>query len=307
MYRASSRQLVSRALPALLTLLVALGLASVAGAQTPARTPGTPAPGPGEPGEPASRPAPIDIHGGAVAPASRPTVSPQGPTPGPTPVPAPRPRVKAPKKPLPPPAVRALRRHPAIGRRFFIGVGFSLGFFWPPDVNGYIQGYKDSLGPTLDESGTTTMFVNLVPRIAIAMNIGRYAQVAALGEIGWAPKVVSETNSGNSEVFHFVRYSGGLMFTANLPLSPLRGDSLFAGVAPMVHHMRFEGFEKTAFGIRGVAGYRFYEGILLIDAFMAVDVVKGDTGRPIGFGNQSSMVLNYSGVLFGATVYFGVL
>lgn len=253
------------------------------------------------PGEPTSQPT-IDIHGaGPPPPSSRPAGL-EGPSP--TPVRPEKVTPKKPRKPLPPPQVRALRRHPAIGRRFFIGVGFSLGVFWPPDVNSYIEGYADSLPGVVE--GDSTMRINLVPRLAVALKLGRYFQLAGLAELGWGFTTVTDSGGDVSELFSFWRFSGGILASANLPLSALRGDALFAGLGPMVHHMRFEDFRATAVGFRAAAGYRFYEGIMLIDAFIAVDVVRGDTGEPIGFGNSSAMVLNYSGVLFGATVYFGV-
>lgn len=287
---------------AALALMLLVGLPTLVRAETPLPAGTTSRPVTSQPAAsvPAAPPPAVSIHG-------EPAPSPQ-PQPKPK---APRPVAKAKPtlaptsvKPPLPPEQRALRRHPAIGRRWFVGAGFSLGFFNPGGVNGYLEAYQRDLGPTISESGFASMVVYLVPRLAVSVNLGKYVQLSALGELGWGPKVVSSNRE--SRLFSFLRFSGGLLATFHLPLSVLRGDSLFLGGGPLLHHMRFEEFSATTAGMRVKAGYRLYEGIMMIEGFVAFDYARKETSEPMGSGISRLMVLDFSGLMFGATVHFGL-
>ena len=192
-----------------------------------------------------------------------------------------------------PPALRALRRHPAIGMRIFIGLGLGSGRLATEGVD----------EPYSDHKLLSSSTGSVQPALALMVQPSRVLQLAAIAELGggFGHKSYGLLGPGD-EWFGFWRAAGALLLSFNIPLSALHGDAIFVGGGPTVQHIAFADGSLTAVGGRIVAGYRFYEGTLQIDGFLAVDLVNTDA-RPRG---EAPMQLGNPGWLLGFIVYRGV-
>lgn len=243
------------------------------------------------------------------------------PAPAPTAAPPPPPPPHAETGPPPPPDRSAEETDPVGPRKLMLmlGPGFSLGFFYPQDVNRYMENWQDSQADmVVEESGFTGMILNLVPRLAICFAPIEYVQLQALAEIGWGPKIISVQNA-DTEVFHFVRYSLGGTLNGHLPLKHGK-YSLFLGGGVLYHWMRFEDYAADTLGYRGLVGFRIYlsNKRFTPEVFVAFDYAKAGTGKPINaapttnpdgsigptVSSGKELELNYTGVMIGANFYF---
>jgi len=288
-------QLIHRLSTLALFLALMVLNTSRAQAQVPATQPASDLPAQSQP----AKSAPVEIHATDEQPTPpRPagvTAAPPAPAARPKPVPS-----------APAPATTVVRRplyEKVRAKQFFLGLGFSFGLFAPPDVNSYMEGWQDSLGTTMSQSGFTGMFLNLIPRIAVTYKPLKYVEVQAVGEIAWGPKIIS--SNVESKVFSFVRFSPGIVGSFHLPVGQ-HGKSIYAGVGFIYHWMVFEDFSADTPGLRVEAGFELYTSKTMIELFAAFDYAKADAGAPIGYGDNASMILNYTGVMLGFNIHFGL-
>lgn len=189
----------------------------------------------------------------------------------------------------------------------FLGPGLSFGFFYPADVNSYMEAWVDRQGTVVSQSGFTGMFLNLVPRVTFEFLPLPYLGIQAVGEVGWGPKILS-VSGGDSEFFNFMRYSGGGGVNGYLPLK--QGSmALLAGGAVLYHHMDFDGYAKGTVGFRGKLGLRIYNRRFTPEIVVAFDwaraeLDRGDPHDPAR--SRGPAALNYTGVLIGANFYFNL-
>jgi hypothetical protein len=193
------------------------------------------------------------------------------------------------------PEQRALRRHPAIGMRLFVGAGLGGGSLATEGVN---------TDPYNDHKLLSSSTGSFQPTLALMVQPSRYLQLAAIAELGGGFGSKSYGLLGpDGEWFGFWRAAGALLLSFNIPLVGLNGAAVFAGAGPTVQHIGFADGSLTTVGVRIIAGYRAYEGTLQIDGFLAVDLVSTDsrlTGEP-------PMRIDSPGWSVGFIVYLGVL
>jgi hypothetical protein len=191
---------------------------------------------------------------------------------------------------------------------FLIGAGIGIGIFLPRHVNDYLEDWTSSHGAT-DQVGFSEMLLNFVPRVTATYIPIEYVQLQILGEIGWAPKVMTVTGAGaeeETEFFHYVRYSPGALANFHLPVNANR-QAIFVGGGVLYHWLRFEGggadYKAEALGYRAQLGYRFYIRAIAPEVFVAFDYVKADSNKAIAPGEQD-MILEYTGGMIGGNFYF---
>ncbi len=215
--------------------------------------------------------------------------------------PAPAPALEPPvQEPLPPQGPRKLM--------LLLGPGFGLSFFYPTEVNDYLEYWVDRIPyAETSEGSTTAMVLALQPKLAITFAPIEYVQIQLVGEIGWAPKVMAVIG-GDSESFHFTRFSVGGTVAGHLPLRNGK-SSISLGAGALFNVLKFRSLQEVAPGYRGVFGFRFYtRRAFTPEIFVEFNWIKADTGRdptesiPGEIGN-----LSYISGTIGGNFYFKVV
>ena len=70
--------------------------------------------------------------------------------------------------------------------------------------------------------------------------------------------------------------------------------------------MSFEDYSANNPGFRAELGFELYTNKMMIEIFAAFDYARADTKTPIGYGNTDTMILNYTGVIMGVNLHFGI-
>jgi hypothetical protein len=244
--------------------------------------------------------------GAAVPEAGEPTPAPEPAAPPAAPS-NPPPVVAAPPT-VPPPAPPPQPTEPAEPRGprrmlLLLGPGFGLGFMYPKEINDFMENWTSSLGAEVEE-GTSAMVLCIQPRVVITFAPIEYVQIQLVGEIGWAPKVMTVVG-GDNRTFHFLRYSTGGTVAGHLPIRGGRSSvSLGAGV--LFNALEFEGIQEITPGYRGVFGFRFYgRRAFTPEIFVEFNWIRADTGRDPGGRNPGVIgELDYVSGTIGANFYF---
>lgn len=191
---------------------------------------------------------------------------------------------------------------------FLIGAGIGIGIFLPRDVNDYISDWTSDRGAT-EQLGFSEMLMNFVLRVTATYIPIEYVQLQILGEIGWAPKMMTITGPGvdeETEMFHYVRYSPGALANFHLPVNSNR-QAIFVGGGVLYHWLQFEGggadYKGEALGYRAQVGYRFYVRNFAPEVFIAFDYVKADSNKEKSPGGED-LILEYTGGMVGGNFYF---
>jgi hypothetical protein len=170
-----------------------------------------------------------------------------------------------------------------------LGPGLSFGGFSPGDVNQYID---DKVSGYTVQSGFSGMILNIVPRVTASFSPIEYVQIEAVGEIGWGPKMIDKGSS--TDLYSFVRYSGGVTVTGHIPLKSYR-FSLFGGAGFVYHWMSFEEHAAGTPGARALLGFRMYNKVFTPEIVLMFDYASA---------NDGPFNLNYTGVTLGVNFNF---
>ena len=205
----------------------------------------------------------------------------------------------------PPPPLPVTRAGP---RRnlLLIGPGFGFSFIYPREINDYLDNWADYQGVTLDEGGTTAMILSFQPKLAITFAPIEYVQLQFVGEVSWAPKIFSVIG-GDSEVFHFLRYTTGMTVAGHIPISNGRRSISF-GAGGLFNVLKFEDYQEIAPGVRGLFGFRFYgRRAFTPEIFLEYNWIRADTDRKADDYSNIISELNYSSVTIGGNFYFTII
>lgn len=190
-------------------------------------------------------------------------------------------------------------------KMFSIGLGLGFSFFNSPDIDDHMY---DAIvarhGMFTTTSGSVSMFLGFAPALSLNVMPIRYLRIQAIGEVRWAPKIVS-ADDGATESFHYLRYSPGLIVNGYLPLG--RGRiSLFLGGGALYHFMRFEDYAADNIGARAQFGVRIGGKTLDVEVFAGYDYVSGESGRDMVYGAGTFDFGDYSGFL-GVHMYINII
>ena len=179
-----------------------------------------------------------------------------------------------------------------------MGGGGAFGIIYPREVNDYLHLWMRAQGEmSAVEEVYTDMVFSYVPRFAVSYSPVEYVALEAFAEFGWAFKVLAG-ESGEKDVFHFLRFSLGLNVVFHLPVNGGE-NTFFAGPGIEFDLLRFEQYRADTPGFRGTVGYRFYLKQLVADISGAVLISRAESNAI----NGATMELNYTSFLFGATIY----
>ena len=181
---------------------------------------------------------------------------------------------------------------------------------YPKEINDYLENWASSRSAEI-EDGTSAIVLSLMPRVAITFAPIEYVQIQVVGEIGWAPKVltlVDDYLDTYTESFHFLRYSTGGTVNGHLPVARGRG-SVFIGGGVLFNVLRFKSYQEIAPGYRGVMGYRFYSRrVFCPEVFFEFNYIKAETGdEPGAYDPYEIEELNYTSGTIGVNFYFKVM
>jgi len=192
---------------------------------------------------------------------------------------------------------------------FSLGLGFNFGVFISDDMEDinrhiYNKVVEDDYLSTIT-FGDAKMYLNMVPRFTINVMPVRYFMIQFLGEVGWGPKVVMSFGS-DSQTFHFLRYSPGIVLNGYIPIGETGTYSFFLGGGAFYHFFEFESFEAQGFGGRGQLGFRIDWKTIGLEIFAAYDYARAETGDYDAYIGRK-MTLDYSSVLIGLNLYFKII
>lgn len=240
---------------------------------------------------PADGTAPTDAATPAPAPAPASSVTPPPPTAAPYVDP------ETPKET--PPAPTGPRK-----LMLLIGPGIGFSFMYPKEVNDYLDYFVDSQGASMEE-GFSGLVLSIQPKLAIAFAPIEYVQIQVVGEIGWAPKIIA-VYGGNSESFHYMRYTVGGTIAGNIPLQGGR-KAISLGGGALFNVLSFEGIQEIAAGGRGVFGFRFYgRKAFTPEIFLEFNWIRASTGAPMASDPAIIGELDYVSATIGGNFYFKV-
>ena len=189
-----------------------------------------------------------------------------------------------------------------------IGFGISTGFFYPHDVNNYLESYWNNKleGRSVEfEAGFTELFMYYSLHGNVAYRYADFSDVQGIFELGWGPKIY--TINSDMKFFNYFRFSPGVATNFYLPVSE-SGNLLFAGVGILNHFLIFEEYDASTIGFKATGGYRLKFEKYCLDIFLAYDYIKANTGEPEkDFQNpdkkiENDMELDYSGFRIGISI-----
>lgn len=176
-------------------------------------------------------------------------------------------------------------------------LGLGIGFFYPDDVNTYIEDY---LVAGYSETFNTEMYMYLEVKGGVTFRL-KNIDFSVMAEYDIAPKFVSVTG-GDNLTYSFTRVAPELSTNYYFPNSSGR-NAFFIGAGISYSFMKFEDFEASAPGIKVQAGYSMQFGKFNLQPYGAFRYVAGKDD--IMWGLQSDKFeLNYTGGQIGVIMSF---
>ncbi|MCK4663954.1 MAG: hypothetical protein KAT68_13890 [Bacteroidales bacterium] len=179
---------------------------------------------------------------------------------------------------------------------FSFGLGYSLGIFYPGDVNKYIEDYLSDKKISI-QTGTSDIFTNYAFYLSFNFSLTDNIELIGNCEAAIAPKFIVVTN-GNSETFSFSRFSVGAISNFHIPIGSGK-HSIFFGAGPFFHNMKFEKYSGSKLAVRGNAGASFDFGKINLRPVVSLDVVKAEDNQ-----YNDNFELNYTSFNIGVCVFF---
>ena len=175
-------------------------------------------------------------------------------------------------------------------KHFYFAIGFGEGFFYPGDVNDYIEHHIQDIEVT---SGVENLFLNIVGRASLIYQINKTIDISLIGEYAWGPKLIAVTN-GENKYFHFDRATTGITAKFHIPVKSGK-NSMFFTPGLLYNFMKFEEYKANALGARFGAGFSFNFKKFKLQPFACFDYTKAiDDG----------FELNYTGGQIGVDFVF---
>lgn len=169
--------------------------------------------------------------------------------------------------------------------------GLSVGFFYPSDVNDYIE---SSLGSSYTtEYGSEDIFMYLELQGGIAFRMNRI-DISGFLEYAFAPKWIVVTQ-GDNITFNFSRLSPGVNANYYIPIGTGK-HSMFVGGGVQYNIMDFEEFHASSPGFKIQGGISLQFGKFNIQPYAAFKYAKATDSSDRVWGDFD---LNYTGGQIG--------
>jgi hypothetical protein len=174
------------------------------------------------------------------------------------------------------------------------GFGIGFGFFYPKDVNNYIENDL----PTLDyQIGFSEIIMYFEGHASLTFKI-KWIDITTLIEYAIAPKYISVTGSSEGDYFYtFGRFSPGILTNFYFPIGSGK-HALYAGGGVQYHFMKFEEYKGKNIGFRLNAGISLQFKKFNLQPFLAFNIANAKDEEIESFD------LNYTGGQIGVNLSF---
>jgi hypothetical protein len=179
--------------------------------------------------------------------------------------------------------------------------GFGIGFFYPGDVNDYIQ--EELLAGVTDViNGDLYMYLEVKGGLTFRL---KSADISLLAEYNIGPKIVT-VSGGDDFSFAYTRFSPEISGNYYFPGKSGR-NAFFIGAGINYSFMKFEEFSASAPGFKLQAGYSMQFGKFNLQPYGAFRYVKATDSSDAVWGDMdqySEMELDYTGGQIGVILSF---
>jgi len=174
------------------------------------------------------------------------------------------------------------------------GFGLGFGFFYPKDVNEYIENDL----PTMDyEIGFSDIIMYFEGHASLTFKI-KWIDITSLVEYAIAPKYIAVTGSSEGDYFYaFTRLSPGILTNFYFPIGSGK-HALYAGGGVQYHFMKFEEYKGNNIGFRLNAGISLQFRKFNLQPFIAFNIANAKDEE------SESFDLNYTGGQIGVNLSF---
>ena len=188
---------------------------------------------------------------------------------------------------------------------FYFGVGVNIGFFYPSDINNYLE---DRYSDYILEFGTYGMFMYYTLNADGSFFFSRYTELKLELELSASPKLIM---TDENETYFFNRITPALKFNFHIPAG--NRVSIFFGPGINYSRLKFKGPEftntRTSLGGSGQAGVMVRFRKFAIQPGFTFNYIPGKgeeilSGNDFVTGSQTTMDYNYTGGQIGCTFYF---
>jgi hypothetical protein len=179
-------------------------------------------------------------------------------------------------------------------QRVCFGAGIDIGFFYPKDVNDYIDRELPS-GETV--FGVNGLYANYGLHTTLGYKIYRNWEFQWLVEGVMAPKYVTTTIG--DYYYDFWRLSTGVLVNFHIPLNAIGKHSIFIGAGPFFHNMTFKEYNASTIGARFQVGFSINNYKFNPQIYLAGDYASANASA-----NGRNLNLNYSCAKIGVNVNF---
>lgn len=129
--------------------------------------------------------------------------------------------------------------------KFGIGFGIGFGFFYPSDVNDWLD---EKYSNYMMQFGSIDLFMNEQIAFVASFRPVKMLRININAEAGIGPKLVN-TNDAGTNFHNFGRYSAGTEAYLNVPIGSGKHSVLF-GAGVSYHHIYFEEYRGNTIGLR---------------------------------------------------------
>lgn len=188
---------------------------------------------------------------------------------------------------------------------FYFGAGVNVGFFYPTDINDYLE---DRYSNYILEFGMYGMIMYYTINIDGAFFFCRYTELKLELECSASPKFIS---ADETDFYLFNRITPALKFNFHIPAGSRM--SVYLGPGVNYNRLKFKGPDftntRTCIGLSGQAGVMVRFRKFAIQPGFTFNYIKAEGNAPNFFNGDTyaypnTMDYSYTGGQIGCTFYF---
>jgi hypothetical protein len=181
-------------------------------------------------------------------------------------------------------------------------IGFGIGFFYPKDVNKFIE---DEITSSYTSTVNTELYMYYEIKGGVTFRL-KNVDFSGLLEYDIAPKFVIVKGGGDNITYGFSRFSPEISTNFYIP-NKTGKNAFFIGAGVNYSFMKFKDFSASNPGFKLQAGYSLQFGKLNLQPYAAFRYVKAIDSSDVVWGTDdehSNFELNYTGGQIGVVLSF---
>lgn len=188
---------------------------------------------------------------------------------------------------------------------FYFGVGVNVGFFYPSDINDYLE---DRYTDYILEFGTYSMIMYYTLNVDGSFFFCRFTELKLELELAASPKMIM---TDETDTYFLNRITPALKFNFHIPAG--NKVSIYMGPGVNYSRLRFKGPEfdktRTCLGFSGQAGVMVRFRKFAIQPGITFNYIPGKKEESSGGDDfvttyQTGLDFSYTGGQIGCTFYF---